>query len=264
MTDVPRLPGVRGVVLDLDGTVYEADRLIAGARETVESIRSAGLPLRFATNTTRHPRSTLVEALSALGIRAEAPDLVTAPRAAAAWLAAHGVRRVALHMSGETAAEFADFTIEDTSPEAVVVGDLGPGWTFERLNQAFRQLQNGARLMAMQKNRYWRTEDGLTLDAGPFVAALEYATGREATVAGKPSEAFFTGAADTMDLPLADLVVVGDDIDTDVRGAMAAGARGVLVRTGKFRDSDLAGPTAAPDLVIDSIADLPRLLGLPG
>ena len=262
MTDLARLPGARGVVLDLDGTVYEAGRLIAGARETVDAIRRAGLTLRFATNTTRRPRRALVDALSALGIPAEAPDLVTAPRAAAVWLAAHGIRRVAMHTSGETAAEFADFTIDDVSPEAVVVGDLGPGWTFERLNQAFRQLQTGARLMAMQKNRYWQTEDGLTLDAGPFVAALEYATGREATVAGKPSTAFFKGAADAMSLPLTDLVVVGDDIDSDVRGAMAAGARGVLVRTGKFRDSDLAGPDRAPDAVIGSIAELATLLGL--
>ena len=255
---------MRGVILDLDGTVYEAGRLIAGAHEAVDTIRRAGLTLRFATNTTRRPRSALVQALSVLGIPAKASDLVTAPRAAAAWLAAHGVRRVALHMSGETVTEFADFTIDDAAPEAVVVGDLGPGWTFERLNRAFRQLQTGAQLMAMQKNRYWQTEDGLTLDAGPFVAALEYATGQEATVAGKPSTAFFTGAADSMGLPLADLVVVGDDIDSDVRGAMAAGARGVLVRTGKFRDSDLAGPGRAPDAVIDSVAELATLLGLAG
>ena len=222
------------------------------------------LALRFATNTTRRPRRALLEALAALGIPAEASDLVTAPRAAAVWLAAHGIRRVAMHMSGETVAEFADFTIDDVSPEAVVVGDLGPGWTFERLNQAFRQLQTGARLMAMQKNRYWQTTGGLTLDAGPFVAALEYATGRQATVAGKPSAAFFTSAADSMGLPLADLVVVGDDIDSDVRGAMGAGARGVLVRTGKFRNSDLAGTDRAPDAVIDSVAELATLLGLAG
>ena len=255
---------MRGVILDLDGTVYEAGRLIAGAREAVDTIRRAGLALRFATNTTRRPRSALVQALSVLGIPAEASDLVTAPRAAAAWLAAHGVRRVSLHMSGETVTEFADFALDDHTPDAVVVGDLGPGWTFERLNRAFRQLQAGAQLMALQKNRYWQTEDGLTLDAGPFVAALEYATGQEATVAGKPSTAFFTGAADAMGLPPADLVVVGDDIDSDVRGAMAAGARGVLVRTGKFRDSDLAGPGRAPNAVIDSIAELATLLGLPG
>ena len=263
-TSRERLSGARGVLLDLDGTVYTAGRLIPGAREAVDAIRRAGLPLRFATNTTRRPRRALVEQLAVLGIEAEAADLVTAPRAAAAWLAAQGIRRAAFHMAGDTLEEFADFDADDLAPEAVVVGDLGTGWTFERLNRAFRQVQAGARLVAMQKNRYWRTADGLTLDAGPFVAALEYATGQQATVAGKPSEAFFGGAADAMGLSPADLVVVGDDIGSDVRGALAAGARGILVRTGKFRDSDLAGPDRAPDAAIASIAELPALLGLPG
>jgi ribonucleotide monophosphatase NagD (HAD superfamily) len=116
----------------------------------------------------------------------------------------------------------------------------------------------------MQKNRYWRTGEGLTLDAGPFVAALEYATGREATVSGKPSAAFFTGAADSMGLALSDVVVVGDDLASDVRGAIAAGARGALVRTGKSREADLDEPGRAPDAVIRSIADLPLLLGISG
>ena len=264
MTDAERLSGVRGVLLDLDGTVYEAGRLIPGARQAVEVIRRAGLPLRFATNTTRRPRSALVEQLATLGIDANASDVVTAPRAAAAWLAARGVRRLAFHMAGDTLQEFSDFTVDDEAPEAVVVGDLGPGWTFDRLNRAFRQVHGGARLVAMQKNRYWRTADGLTLDAGPFVAALEYATGRQATVCGKPSAAFFAGAADSMGLALSAVVVVGDDVASDVRGAIAAGARGVLVRTGKYREGDLDEPGRAPDGVIDSIADLARLLGLSG
>ena len=262
MTTAPRLSGVRGVVLDLDGTVYEAGRLIPGAREAVRAIRDAGLALRFATNTTRFPRAALVERLAAFGVDAEAAEIVTAPRAAAAWLAAHGVRRVALHVAGATAEELSDFTVDDRTPDAVVIGDLGAAWTFDRLNHAFRQVQAGAHLVAMQKNRYWRTADGLTLDAGPFVAALEYATGRSATVAGKPSAAFFAGAADSMGLALGDLVMVGDDIASDVRGAMSAGARGVLVRTGKFRAADLDEPGGAPDGVVDSIAEVPQLLGL--
>lgn len=264
MTGAPRLSGVRGVVLDLDGTVYQAGRLIPGAGEAVAAIRDAGLALRFATNTTRLPRAALVERLAAFGVDAEAAEIVTAPRAAAAWLAAHGVRRVALHVAGATAEEFSAFAVDARAPGAVVIGDLGAAWTFDRLNRAFRQVQAGAHLVAMQKNRYWQTEDGLTLDAGPFVAALEYATGRTATVAGKPSPAFFAGAADSMGLRLGGLVMVGDDISSDVRGAMGAGARGVLVRTGKFRAADLGEPGGAPDAVIDSIAELPRLLGLRG
>ena len=256
------MTSVRGVILDLDGTVYEAGRLIAGAREAVDAIRRAALPLRFATNTTRRPRGALVERLAEFGIDAAPSDIITAPRAAAVWLAARDVRRVALHIADATTAEFADFAVDERAPEAVVIGDLGAAWTFDRLNRAFRQLQAGARFVALQKNRYWQTADGLTLDAGAFVAALEYAAGRPATVVGKPSAAFFQGAADSMGLALADIAVVGDDIDSDVRGALAAGAQGVLVRTGKFRATDLETPGPVPDAVIDSVASVPRLLGM--
>jgi len=256
----PRIEA-RGVLLDLDGTVYEAAAAIRGAQEAIDAIRRSGLPVRFATNTTRRPRGELVDRLRGFGIDVEPEEIVTAPIAAATWLTAHGVRRVALHIAEATLAEFGDFTIDDKRPDAVVIGDLGRDWTFDRLNRAFRQLQTGAHFVAMQKNRYWQTEGGLTLDAGPFVAALEYATGRDAVLVGKPSAAFFHGAAASMGLAVTEVAVAGDDINSDVRGAMAAGARGVLVRTGKFRAADLDGPGRSPDAVIDSLAGLPVLLG---
>ena len=170
----------RGVLLDLDGTVYESGAAIPGAREAIDAIRLAGLPVRFATNTTRRPRRELVDRLRGFGIDVEPEEIITAPIAAATWLTAHGVRRVALHIAEATLAEFGGFAVDDERPDAVVIGDLGSDWTFDRLNRAFRQLQSGAHFVAMQKNRYWQTDGGLTLDAGPFVAALEYATGRDA------------------------------------------------------------------------------------
>ena len=249
----------RGILLDLDGTVYAGSALFPGAREAIDALRQAGLPVRFATNTTRLPRRALTERLRGFGIPVTTDDILTAPAAAAAWLEAHGVRRVALHIAAATGIEFRDFTIDDHRPEAVVIGDLGRDWTYNRLNRAFHQLRTGAHFVAMQKNRYWQTEDGLALDAGPFVAALEYAVGRDAILVGKPSAAFFQAAAASMGMALTDIVVVGDDVNSDVRGAMAVGARGILVRTGKFRPADLGEQeTPAPDAVIDSVAVLPR------
>ncbi len=256
------LRGVRGLLLDLDGTLYEADRPIPGAAEAVARLRAAGLALRYVTNTTRQPRAALVERLGSLGLPVAADELFTAPLAAAAWLAAHAVRTVALHVAPASAGEFARFTIDESSPEAVVVGDLGPAWTFERLNRAFHQLGDRATLLALQKNRYWRAADGLVLDAGPFVAALEYAAGRPAVTVGKPSAAFLETAAAGLRLPLADVALVGDDVVSDVGGALAAGARGILVRTGKFRPGDVAAAGVRPSAVIDSVAALPRLLGV--
>ena len=166
---------------------------------------------------------------------------------------------MALYVADAGRADFDEFEIDERAPGAVVVGDLGAAWTFDLMNRAFRQLLGGAELLAIQRNRYWKTQDGLTLDAGPFVAALEYAAGKQAVTAGKPSAAFFEAAARSLGLPASQVLMVGDDVASDVEGAMAAGLRGALVRTGKFRPGDLERETP-PDAVIDSIADLPRLL----
>ena len=146
-------------------------------------------------------------------------------------------------------------------PDAVVVGDLGEGWTFPLLDDAFRDLMAGAELVAIQRNRFWRVNGRLQLDAGPFVAALEYATRREAVLIGKPSVAFFATAAGELGvMDLSTVAVVGDDLDSDIRGARDAGMIAVALRTGKYRPEDkgLFQETAA--VVLDSIADLPGWL----
>ena len=252
---------VRGVLLDLDGTLYQDDRVVPGAAEAVARLRRAGLPLRYVTNTTRLPRAALVDRLRGFGFMAHRDELVTAPVAAAAWLRAHRLHRIALCVPEPTLADFEGFDLDDVRPEAVVVGDLGARWTFERLDHAFRWVLAGARLVALQKNRYWQTPDGLSLDVGPFVVALEYAAGVTATVVGKPSREFFLAASGSMGLNPHEVAMIGDDVFADVAGAQDAGARGVLVRTGKYRAGDETAAGRAPDAVIESVVGVPGLLG---
>lgn len=252
-----------GVLLDLDGTVYEEDRLIPGAPDAIAGLRDAGIPVRFVTNTTRMPRRALRDRLAGFGIAAAIDEIITAPTAAAGWLRAEGLRPVALHVAPATEEDFTDLPRDDTHPAAVVVGDLGDAWGFARLNQAFQQILAGGRLVALQRNRYWKTAAGLALDAGAFVAALEYAAGVSATVVGKPSQAFFTSAIRTLgNVRPADVVVVGDDASTDVVGAKACGCVGVLVRTGKYRPDEEGSSEHPPDAVVGSVAELPALLAI--
>ena len=152
-------------------------------------------------------------------------------------------------------ADFADVRRDEEAPDYVVMGDLGEGWTFKKLNRAFRAIQQGAGLIALGMTRYWQSGGGLQLDVGPFVAALEYATGRDALVLGKPARAFFERIAADLGLPPNQIALVGDDVRTDVGAAMEAGFFGVQVRTGKFRDGDL-DRDVTPDLVLDSVADV--------
>jgi HAD superfamily hydrolase (TIGR01458 family) len=144
--------------------------------------------------------------------------------------------------------------------DAVIVGDLGDRWDYEVLNRAFGQLMDGAALIALQRNRYWETAEGLALDAGPFVAALEYAVGREAEVVGKPSPAFFELVLSDLGVGASAAAMVGDDVEADVGGALEAGIAGILVRTGKYREEDVTSSGIEPTATVDSIADVPALL----
>ena len=150
-------------------------------------------------------------------------------------------------------------TLTDDRPDFVLVGDLGQGFTYERLNPAFRHLMQGAELLALQKNRYWQTDVGLALDAGPFVAALEFASGKRASIVGKPEPEFFRLALADMGLEAGQVAMVGDDAEADVVGARRAGLVGIQVRTGKWQAD--AGEAHS---VIDSVADLPGVVELVG
>jgi HAD superfamily hydrolase (TIGR01458 family) len=249
-------------VIDLDGTLYHGDRAVPGAAAAVTALRSSGIPVCFATNTTRRPRTALVDRLRGMGVELRLEELHTAPVAAAAWLDVQGARRVSLLLAEATFEEFAAFELHHHDPDYVVVGDLGDGWTFEVLNRAFRALLRGARLVAIHKNRSWDPGSGIQLDAGPFVAALEYAAGVEAVLVGKPSTAFFDTAARSLGVPRERVVVVGDSVTNDVVGGQRAGCLGVAVRTGSFREDDLGTLDRPPDAVLDSIADLPAWLGI--
>jgi HAD superfamily hydrolase (TIGR01458 family) len=121
---------------------------------------------------------------------------------------------------------------------------------------------NGAKLVAMHRNKYWQTENGLRMDIGAFVAGLEYVAGCEAMVIGKPSQEFFKLAIQSLGLPTPNVAMIGDDIEADVGGAQAAGLTGILVRTGKYRADTVARSTVRPDADLDSIADLPGWLSI--
>jgi HAD superfamily hydrolase (TIGR01458 family) len=251
---------VRGLLLDLEGVLYGGGRAIPGAIEAVRRLGDEGLLIRHLTNTTTRPRRAIIERLKAMGLKVPAEHLFSPAAAACRLLEAADVTRIHLAAVASLAEDFAGFELVEDAPQAVVLGDLYKGFTWERLNELFQMVLAGARLVALHRNRYCRRDEGISLDLGPFVAALEYGTGREADVVGKPERSFFELALDDLGLSASDVVMVGDDLEADIGGAQNAGLSAVQVETGKYTPRDRAHPTIRPDLVIPSIADLPAAL----
>lgn len=249
---------VRGAILDLDGVLYVRDRVVPGASEAIGRLRRAGVALRFVTNTTRRPRRAILDSLRDLGFDIADEEVLTPASAVCERLRARGQSPYLL-IHPDLAEDFAAvFRGED----AVVLGDAGDAFRYAALNRAFRLLMEGAPLYALAANRYFQDEDGLTLDVGAFVAALEYASGAKAELFGKPAPAFFQAALDGSGCAAGETVMVGDDVEADVNGALALGIGGMLVRTGKYRPYDerrlaaggavVTDVSAAADLILDS------------
>ena len=242
---------IEGVLIDIAGVLYLGDQAIPGAVDGIQRLEKAGMPRRFLTNTTRATRQKLLERLRGMNFDIDPGSLFTAPVATLRYVKQHALRPFLL-IHADLEAEFAD--VDCQAPNAVVVGDAGETFNYHTLNQAFRVLMDGGVLIAMGSNRYFREPAGLSLDMGPFVEALQFASGVEPTVIGKPSADFFQQALDDLGIAANRAVMIGDDLENDVGGAQANGIRGILVRTGKYRPSDEKHATIKPDLVVDNIA----------
>jgi HAD superfamily hydrolase (TIGR01458 family) len=252
---------VQGVLLDVDGVLHVSMSPLAGAVTTLRWLRQNNYPFCCVTNTTTSARSTLARTLQASGLPLEPEQLVTAPVATAGYIRQfYPGKRCWLLTKGDTAEDFAGIELVDERADVVVIGGAEELLSYETLNKAFQMLMEGADLLAMHTNLYWKTRQGLQLDSGPYVYALERATGKSATVLGKPNRAFFEQALSTLGIPASAAVMVGDDLENDIRASQQAGLRALLVCTGKHGPASPQLAHIHPDALLPSIADLPAWL----
>ena len=248
---------------DLDGVIYQSDRLIDGSKHTISALDNANIPYRFITNTSRMTKNNLISSLKKMGFIIAPENILSAPHAAIEYCKMMGFEKISLIVSdSDMKKDFLCFELVDKNPEAIILGDMGFAFNFELLNNVFNAIMNGSKLIAMHKNRFWLTGSGLQMDLGAFVSALEYAAGQRAVIMGKPDPNIFMLAAKEWNCPNNTIYMVGDDIEVDVGGAQNAGMKSVLVRTGKFRQNILDNSKIKPDFIIDSISELPRLFNL--
>ncbi len=252
-----------GLLIDLDGVLYQGEQIIAGSLRTLSWIQQQDIPHLYVTNTSSRSRAALLQKFDAFGFTLGLDELMTPIVAAVEYLKRERIDRIAAFVSDDALGELTEFDIlaahSEASVEAVVVGDLGESWDFQRLNHAFRLLmqEHRPRLIALGMTRYWRGQDGLLLDVAPFVSALETAAACKAIVMGKPAAAFFEASLARLQCAAEDCFMIGDDIAADIGAAQDQGIRGLQVRTGKFRETDLDG-VIKPYALLDSIADLPQ------
>ena len=257
MTDT--LSNVKGILFDINGVFHVDNRPIEGAIETINQLKNK-FPCRFVTNTTTKSRETFHQSLVDMGLPIDESEIISAPYAAVLYLRQLNSPSCHLLLSESATKDFAEFKQSDTNPDVVVIGDIGDRWNYEVMNRVFKMLDRGAELIALHKGKYWQAEGDLQLDIGAFVTGLEYVTGKTATVVGKPSESFFKLALSELELPAENVIMVGDDIDSDVGGAQQQGIRGILVKTGKYRHELVEASDVSPDLILQSIADLAEIL----
>jgi HAD superfamily hydrolase (TIGR01458 family) len=251
------------ILLDVDGVLHVSGEVIPGAPEAVAELRRAGHRLRFVTNNTTRARSTLADELRRAGFELDASELQTTASAAAHALAG---RRVLALVMAALVPDLDGIELVGDGADAVLLGgadetdETGRVFSYMNLARAFGELELGAELYCLHKNTWWQTSRGPMLDTGAFVAGLEYASGVEATVLGKPSPAYFEAALEALDAEPELTWMVGDDLESDIAGAQRFGLKTVLVRTGKFRPEQLDRSTVVPDAVVSSIGFLPEWL----
>jgi len=243
---------IKGVLCDIGGVLYFGDTVCPGAIEAINRLK-ASYPIRFLTNTTQKTSTQIVAKLQKMGFDIDPSEVMTALDVTKSYLLQQNAQ--AIYLLTDSAAKFFD-DLPDNPTRYVVVGDAQENFSYSKINEAFRGLWEGADLLAAANNRYFKDDDGkLSIDAGAFVSALEFASGKKAQIIGKPSKDFYEQACASMGIALDEAVMIGDDIQSDILGAQEAGLQAILVRTGKFMPSDLEGEIV-PDAIFESLADI--------
>lgn len=269
---------VGGVLFDIDGVLVTSWRPIDGAAQTLRTLSTHQVARSFLTNTTTRTRGQIAELLCAAGMDVAADEVITAAVLTADYVrdrypGAHcflvNAGQVGTDMAGIDLVYASDFSgpRQPEAPDVVLLGGAGPEYNHLTLSWVYDWMAQGVPVVAMHRSTAWNTSDGLRVDTGMYLAGLEATTGRQGTAVGKPAPAGFLAAAARLGVDPEEMYMVGDDLNNDVLAAQVVGMSGVLVRTGKFRQATLDRWAAdefamQPNFVVDSVADLPELLGL--
>lgn len=269
---------IGGVLFDIDGVLVTSWQPIDGAGEALRVLDEHQVGRAYLTNTTTRTRAQISDLLTTAGMPVRPDEIITA-----AVLTAEFVRdrypgaRCFLVNSGDVAEDMPGVDVVSSvdthggpmpeQPDVVLLGGAGPEYDHITLSWVYDWMAQGVPVVAMHRSTSWTTRDGLRIDTGMYLLGMEEVSGRRATAVGKPAPEGFLASAARLGVEPDEMYMVGDDLNNDVLAGQVVGMTGVLVRTGKFRQDTLDRWAAdefamQPNHVIDSVADLPDLLGL--
>jgi HAD superfamily hydrolase (TIGR01458 family) len=250
---------LKGFLIDLDGVTYSKGKPVPGSVETIHWLKNNRIPYKFVSNTSVMSRRSLVDNMKAMGFEVEEDQVITAAYAAARYVQSQGNVSAYLLAYDDVRNDFAGIALDSEKPDFVVIGSKDDGYGYESLRTAFKYLYDGAKFIAIHKNRTWMRPDGLTPGVGAYVRMLEYATPTEAIIIGKPEKQFFNQALEDLKLEPAQVAMIGDDLESDVQGAQNIGMKGIFCMSGKYTRSDCSRLNVKPDLIIDDLSDIRKI-----
>lgn len=249
-------PMTTSYLIDIEGTLITDGKALSGSVEFIGKLAENKTPFLLITNTTTQPPEQIFSGLLKLGFQISENQILSPVSVAVSYLKAKKYKSCKLVISETLQSDFFEWSIKSEHKDAVVIGDIGNAWTYDLMNDCFGYLKSGAELIALHKGRFWQQNGNLQLDIGAFVAGLEYASGKTATVMGKPSKTFFEIAVAKLDSKPENTIMIGDDLISDIGGAQSAGLKTILVKTGKFREDHLKNSVVRPDSVAESLSDI--------
>ena len=249
---------IKGIFFDLDGVLYIGNKAIDGAVETISFLRPESYKLRFITNTSTITPEISIEKLLGMGFDVKAGELFTPLNVAKEYMLSKNYKTFYPVIKKDVLEFYSDFRIDDINPDCILIGDIGDKWSYELMNKIYNFVMSGSELLALHKGKFYKTEKGNVIDIGAFVTGIEFAANVKAKIFGKPDNNFFDTVIKSTGVSAENILMVGDDIDNDIQGAINCGMKTVLTRTGKYDENYVSKSGVKPDVVIESIRDLPN------
>jgi len=246
------------ILIDFDGVIRLGNNPAPDAGEFLNFILEHNIPSYIISNSTLKTGKGTTQFL----VDNELPSGVPAMTATDATL--HYVdehyKKVSVYCVDEIKQLFSNY-LDNENSEAIIIGDNGEQWDFQMMNEIFNKVYNSVDFVAMHKNKFWSPKGKLSLDAGAFINAIEYASGKSAILIGKPSPIYFHSALELLGLPKgSDFIMIGDDIDSDIVGAQQAGGKGILIYTGKTEYPLNDDEKIKPDFEAQNLMDVIEII----